>query len=129
MTKALAGVPATPFSAPAPIVPPKVAAAVAQAVRDAHRAPPTTVLPGPVGYVEQTPEGGPYVLPAPPSPVAASPVEPVQPAPPTTTTTLPPTTVPVTVPGETTTTEGPGGGGGDDGSTTTVPPGTTAVVG
>ena len=78
MSQALAGVPPTPFTQPAPIVPPQVAAALA--------APTTTttlpIEPGAPGYVEGTPLGGPYQVPA-PVPVAPEPV---------TTTTVPATT-------------------------------------
>jgi penicillin-binding protein 1A len=81
MTRALAGVPATPFSAPAPITPPVVAGAL----RGALASPPTTVGPGPAGFVESTPEGGPYVMAPEAPPVASPPVEPVQPYYPTTT--------------------------------------------
>jgi penicillin-binding protein 1A len=69
MSAALAGVPVTPFSAPAPIVAPK-AAAVLQEVGG-----PTTTLPvepGPPGSVDQTPAGGPYTYP-PTAPVAPPP--------------------------------------------------------
>lgn len=87
MGAALAKVPATPFTQPAPITPPQAAAALEQ------HGPPTTasVEPGPAGFVQPTPPGGPYRVPA-PTPVAP---------PPATTTTL--------APGETTTTV-PGGG-------------------
>jgi penicillin-binding protein 1A len=87
MGAALAKVPATPFTQPAPILPPQAAAALE------HHAPPTTasVEPGPPGFVQPTPPGGPYRVPA-PTPVAP---------PPATTTTL--------APGETTTTVAGGG--------------------
>jgi membrane peptidoglycan carboxypeptidase len=93
MAQALAGVPATPFTAPAPIVPPTAAAAL--------RANATTttvpVTPGPPGVVEGTPGGGPYQVPAP---------KPFAPPPPTTAppTTVPPTTTTTLPPGSTTTT-------------------------
>ena len=85
MSAALAKVPVTQFTQPAPITPPQAAPALQQ------RTPPTTasIEPGPPGFVAPTPAGGPYRVPA-PTPVAP---------PPATTTTLP---------GETTTP--PGGG-------------------
>ena len=85
MGAALAKVPATPFTQPAPIVPPQAAAALQQ------HAPPTTasVEPGPPGFVLPTPPGGPYRVPA-PTPVAP---------PPATTTTLAPGEPTTTVPG------------------------------
>jgi penicillin-binding protein 1A len=82
MLSALAKVPATPFTAPAPIVPPQVAAALQAA---AH--PTTTTVPiepGSAGSVVPTPLGGPYTVPA-PQPYAPEPVT----TPPPTTTTLP----------------------------------------
>jgi membrane peptidoglycan carboxypeptidase len=68
MQAALAGVPATPFSAPAPIVTPKEAAALRAQTT------PTTIgiEPGQPGFVEPTPSGGPYTVPA-PTPVAPPP--------------------------------------------------------
>jgi penicillin-binding protein 1A len=84
MSAALRGVPVTPFSAPAPIVAPKAAAAL-QA-----RTTPTTVgiEPGVPSAVEPTPSGGPYQYPA-PTPIAPPPTTTVP-----STTTVPPTTVP-----------------------------------
>jgi penicillin-binding protein 1A len=88
MTAALAGVPATAFDAPAPIVPPAPAAALSPTT--------TTTLPspepGPSAPVQGTPEGGPYVE---PPPVVHAPI------PVTTTTTT------TTVPASTTTTSSP----------------------
>ena len=81
MSQALAGVPVTPFTQPAPIVPPEQAAALAAPTT-------TTTLPvqaGPPGSVDGTPAGGPYQVPAP---------EPVAPEPPPPTTQAPPTTQP-----------------------------------
>jgi penicillin-binding protein 1A len=81
MSHALAGVPVTPFTQPAPIVPPQQAAALAVPTT-------TTTLPvqaGPAGSVEGTPAGGPYQVPAP---------EPAAPEPPPPTTQPPPTTIP-----------------------------------
>ena len=106
MSTALAGVAATPFTEPAPIIPPQQASAL-------HAAPPTTlpIEPGPPGAVQGTPAGGPYQVPAPPfgapEPVTTTTV------PPTTTTTVPPTTTtPTTAPapagGSTTTTTSAG---------------------
>jgi penicillin-binding protein 1A len=103
MSNALAGVPATPFTEPAPIVPPKAAPALAPT--------PTTVAPiqaGTPGSVEQTPPGGPYQVP-PPTIVAPAPVTTTVPPPPTSTTTTS-TTVPA-APGTTTTTSIPPGAG------------------
>jgi penicillin-binding protein 1A len=100
MSQALAGVPVTPFTQPAPIVPPQQAAALA--AQATTTIPP--VVPGPPGYVEGTPVGGPYEVPAP---------VPVAPEPPTTTTLPPPTTTSTT-----STTVPPAGGGG--GNTTTT---------
>ncbi len=84
MSQALAGVPATPFTQPAPIVPPRQAPVLKPA--------PTTTLPvepGPPGVIQGTPPGGPYQVPAPtfsvPEPVTTT-------VPPTTTTTVPTTT-------------------------------------
>ncbi|HVA72962.1 MAG TPA: transglycosylase domain-containing protein [Acidimicrobiales bacterium] len=87
MSAALAKVPVTPFTQPAPIVPPQQAAAL-----QAH-GPTTTVgiRPGEPGVVEPTPAGGPYRIPA-PTPYAPPPA-----TNPTTTTTVP---------------SGGGGGGG-----------------
>lgn len=97
MSAALANVPVTPFSAPAPIVTPTEAAALQQAQHVT-----TTTLgiePGAPGYVEPTPNGGPYQVP-PPAPSAPPPA-----------TTAPPTTQPAnttttstTIPSTTTTT-------------------------
>lgn len=82
MQLALQNVPVSPFSAPAPILTPQEAAAL-QAPRTT-----TTVVvgPGPGGYVQPVPDGGPYVYPASP-PVAAPPTNPT-----TTTTTVRSTT-------------------------------------
>ena len=87
MQMALAGVPATPFSSPAPIVPPQEAAAL----QAPHTTTTVPIRPGYGGVVEQTPTGGPYVYPATP-PVAAPP-----------TTVPPPTTTTTTVPASSTT--------------------------
>jgi membrane peptidoglycan carboxypeptidase len=91
MSQALAGVPVTPFTQPAPIVTPQQAAALAAPTT-------TTTLPvqaGPPGSVEQTPAGGPYQVP-PPEPVAPEPPPPTTEAPPTTrpSRATPPTTRP-----------------------------------
>jgi penicillin-binding protein 1A len=80
MSQALAGVPVTPFTQPAPIVTPQQAPELA--------APSTTttlppIEPGAPGSVEGTPTGGPYQVPA---------LLPVAPEPPPTTTIPPPTT-------------------------------------
>jgi penicillin-binding protein 1A len=97
MSQALAGVSVTPFTQPAPIVPPQQAAALAAPSTT------TTTLPvqaGPPGSVEGTPLGGPYQIPAP------TPDVPVPPPP----TTLPPPTTrppPTTVPRATTSTTRP----------------------
>jgi penicillin-binding protein 1A len=105
MTTALAGVAATPFTEPAPIIPPHPASAL-------HAAPPTTlpIEPGPPGVVQGTPPGGPYQVPPPtfgaPEPVTTT-------VPPTTTTVPPATTTPTTAP--------PGGGS----TTTTTTAGAT----
>ncbi len=111
MTTALAGVAATPFTEPAPIIPPHQAPAL-------HAAPPTTlpIQPGPPGVVQGTPPGGPYQV----SPPAFGAPEPVTTTVPPTTTTVPPTTVPPTT---TTPTTAPGPGGG---STTTATTASTA---
>jgi penicillin-binding protein 1A len=90
MTQALAGVPATPFTQPAPIVPPQPAAALAAASTTTTTLP---VEPGAPGSVEGTPLGGPYQVPAP---------VPAPPEPPPTTTLPAPTTTP---PSTTTTTQ------------------------
>lgn len=89
MSAALAKVPVTPFTQPAPIVPPQQAAAL-----EAH-GPPTTIgiRPGEPGVVEPTPQGGPYRIPA-PTPYAPPP--PTNPT--TTTTTIPTTTTSSSVP-------------------------------
>jgi penicillin-binding protein 1A len=101
MSQALAGVPVTPFTQPAPLVTPQQAPALA--------APSTTttlppIEPGPPGSVEGTPTGGPYQVPAP---------LPVAPEPPPTTTIPPPTTTTTTTRPATTTTSTsvPGTGG------------------
>jgi penicillin-binding protein 1A len=82
MQLALANVPVTPFSAPAPILTPPEAAAL--------QAPQTTttvvVTPGASGAVDSVPDGGPYVYPVTP-PVASPPTVAT-----TTTTSVPPTT-------------------------------------
>jgi membrane peptidoglycan carboxypeptidase len=102
MSQALAGVPVTPFTKPAPIVAPKLAPALASA---AHAQP---IEPGPAGVVQGTPPGGPYLVPA-PIPYAPEPVT-------TTTSSLPAGTTTTTVP------SGGGGGGGPPGTTTTTVP-------
>jgi penicillin-binding protein 1A len=87
MGAALAKVPATPFTQPAPITPPVAAPALQQ-----HGPPTSAVIqPGPAGLIQPTPPGGPYRIPA-PTPVAP-----------------PPDTTTTTVPGESTTVP-PGGG-------------------
>lgn len=90
MKVALAKVPATPFTQPAPIIPPQQAAAL-----QAH-GPTTTVgiRPGEPGFVEPTPSGGPYRIPA-PNPYAP-----------------PPQTSSTTTTTTTTVANGGGGGGG-----------------
>ncbi len=104
MTRALAGVPATPFTEPAPIVAPRAASAL--------QAAPTTTLPiepGPPGSIQGTPVGGPYQVPPPTFGVPA----PVSPTVPSTSTTVAPststtsTTVPRQPPRSTTTTTAP----------------------
>jgi penicillin-binding protein 1A len=99
MNQALAGVPVTPFTQPAPIVPPQQAPALA-APSTPSTIPP--IEPGPPGSVEGTPTGGPYQVPA-PLPVAPEPPPPTTIPPPTTTTTNPPrpatTTTSTSVPG------------------------------
>ena len=102
MSQALRGVPATPFTEPAPIVPPQPAAALASG--------PTTTVPvepGAPRYIPGTPVGGPYQVPA-PAPAAPEPVTTTTSPPPTTTTTS--TTVPSPGPGSSTTTTTSGGG-------------------
>ncbi|MBV9661993.1 MAG: penicillin-binding protein [Acidimicrobiales bacterium] len=99
MSAALANVAATPFTEPAPIVPPQVAAALQQAAHATTTVPP--LQPGPPGYVEPTPIGGPYSIPPAP-PIAPPPIT----APPPTITAPPPTTT--TLPSSTTSTTGPG---------------------
>ena len=61
MSAALAKVPATPFTQPAPITPPVAAPELQQ------HGPPTTAVvePGPADLVQPTPAGGPYRIPAP----------------------------------------------------------------
>jgi penicillin-binding protein 1A len=88
MSQALAGVPATPFTEPAPIVPPHAAPILQPA--------PTTslpVAPGPPGSVQGTPSGGPYQIPPPsfgvPPPVTTTVPPPSTTAAPTTSTTAP----------------------------------------
>ncbi len=100
MSQALAGVPATPFTEPAPIEAPRAAPALRPA--------PTTTLPvepGPPGSVQGTPEGGPYQIPPPyfgvPQPVTTTVPPPSTTAAPTTSTT--PTTAPRPGAGSTTT--------------------------
>jgi penicillin-binding protein 1A len=107
MTAALQNVPATAFNAPAPIVPPSVAAPLQQAQ---HQTTTTVgILPGSPGAVEQTPAGGPYQYPAP---------TPVAPPPPTT---VPPSTTTTTRPEQSTTTSST--------SSTTVPPTSATTFG
>ncbi len=77
MTRALEGVSATPFSQPAPIIPP----AVAKALQTPTTAVPATVVPRPEQVIG-TPLGGPYEE---SPPTAAAPPAPT----PTTTTTVP----------------------------------------
>jgi hypothetical protein len=100
MGLALASVPATAFSAPAPIYTPQEAAALQAASTTTTTG---VVQAGPAGEVQSTPLGGPYVQPVTP---------PVAPPPPTTTTTS--TTIPDTsttlFPGDTTTSSPPGTG-------------------
>jgi penicillin-binding protein 1A len=106
MSAALQNVPATPFNAPAPIVPPTVAAPLRQAQ---HQTTTTVgILPGAPGAVEGTPAGGPYQYP-PPTPLA--------PPPPTT---VPPPATTTTLPKQTTTTSS---------STTTTVPAATSTTG
>jgi penicillin-binding protein 1A len=100
MSAALVGVPATPFSAPAPIVTPQAAAVLQQ-----HQTTTTLgILPGTPGSVEPTPPGGPYQYPPP---------VPLPPPPPTTAppVTVPPSTTTTTTPAATTTTTTTGGSG------------------
>ncbi|HET9076706.1 MAG TPA: transglycosylase domain-containing protein [Acidimicrobiales bacterium] len=84
MQLALANVPVTPFSAPAPLQTPAAAAALQ------GRATTTTagIAPGGSGYAQPTPDGGPYTAPAP---------TPVAPPPPTAATTTTSTTTSTTV--------------------------------
>ena len=91
MAAALAKVPVTPFTQPAPIVPPQEAKALAD------RGPTTTVgiRPGAPGTAEPTPAGGPYRIP-PPTPVAPPP--PTSSTTTTTTTTVPSNNGPPTTP-------------------------------
>jgi penicillin-binding protein 1A len=103
MTQALAGVAATPFTEPAPIVAPH-AAPVLQAA-------PTTTLPvqpGPAGVVQGTPQGGPYQVPPPtfgvPEPVTTTVPPPTTTAPPPPSTSTTSTTAPTRPGGSTTTT-------------------------
>jgi penicillin-binding protein 1A len=106
MTQALAGVPATPFTEPAPIVAPHAAPVL-------HAAPTTTlpVQPGPAGVVQGTPEGGPYQVPPPtfgvPEPVTTTVPPPSTTAPPPTSTSTTSTTVRNRPGGSTTTTSPP----------------------
>jgi penicillin-binding protein 1A len=108
MAQALAGVPITPFTQPAPIIPPQVAAAL----RAATTTTTVPITPGAPGNVEGTPLGGPYQLPA-PVPVAPQPVTTTT-VPPTTTTTKPkhPTSTTSTTVSPATTTPTPPGTGG-----------------
>ncbi|MBO0729686.1 MAG: penicillin-binding protein, partial [Acidimicrobiaceae bacterium] len=100
MTQALQGVPATPFSQPAPIVPP----AVAKALQSPSTTTQPTVVPGNSGFISGTPTGGPYTespsqVPPPPAPLPA-----VTTPPPAST--VPPASTPstTTAPSSTTTT-------------------------
>lgn len=87
MEAALNGVPATPFSAPTPLVTPQEAAAL-----EAPRSTTTVAIePGYAGQVQQTPVGGPYVYPA-SSPVASPPTTTAPSTTTSTTTTEPSTT-------------------------------------
>jgi penicillin-binding protein 1A len=120
MQAALAKVPVTPFSAPAPLVTPQEAAALA----NPHSTTSVPIQPGAAGSVELVPLGGPYVFTAPP-PVATPPSSTTVPT--TTTTTTTTTTAPATTTtsSSTTSTTGPppagGGGGGPPGGG--APPG------
>jgi penicillin-binding protein 1A len=102
MSQALAGVPVTPFTQPAPIVPPQQAPALAASPTTTTIAP---IQPGPPGSVQDTPTGGPYQVPA-PLPVAPEPPPPTTIPPSTTTTTRPPRPAPTTT---STSVPGPGG--------------------
>ncbi len=100
MSQAVAGVPVTPFTEPAPIEAPRAAPALRPA--------PTTTLPvepGPPGSIQGTPEGGPYQIPPPlfgvPPPVTTTVPPPSTTAAPTTSTTS--TTAPRHGAGSTTT--------------------------
>jgi penicillin-binding protein 1A len=104
MSQALAGVPATPFTQPTPIIPPHQAAALAAPTTTTTTLP---VQPGPAGSVQGTPVGGPYQVPA-PVPVAPEPTT-------TTSTTAPPPTT-TSVPTTPTTRRARGGA-----TTTTTP--------
>jgi penicillin-binding protein 1A len=103
MSRALSGVPVTPFTEPAPLVAPSPAPVL-------RPAPTTTVPvePGPPGSIQGTPAGGPYQIGPPtfgvPEPVTTT-------VPPTSTTVAPSTSTP-----STTSTTAPGG---TQGSTTT----------
>lgn len=110
MSTALAAVPSTSFTSPAPIVTPQAAAVLQQ------HATTTTVpiVPGAPGVVQPTPPGGPYQYPA-PTPYAPVPASPT---PPTSSTTAAPTTtttVATSVPTSTTRPPNVAGGGGGGG--------------
>ena len=95
MQAALANVPATPFSAPPPLVAPRTAPELQHNSASAT----VPVQPGQPSYAAPSPSGGPYTVPA-PAPTAPPPAT----APPTTPT--PPSSL---VPTTTTTTSLPGG--------------------
>jgi penicillin-binding protein 1A len=103
MTEALAGVPATPFTQPAPITPPAPVAVLSHPTTTTTRPP---ILPGYPSRAQDTPAGGPYQLPPPsvsaPAPVTTSTAVATTttvPASTTTTSTLTTTTTPTTAPG------------------------------
>jgi penicillin-binding protein 1A len=109
MLQALAGVPATPFTQPAPITPPAPVAVLSQRTTTTTTRPP--VLPGYPSPAQGTPIGGPYQDTS-PSVYAPAPV---------TTTTTVPTTTTVSAPTTSTTLSG-GPGSGPPGATTTTSP-------
>lgn len=95
MLRALANVPVTPFTQPAPIRAPRAAPALSQ------RTSPTTagIRPGPPGSVLPTPIGGPYQVPAPTPYAPPPPTSTTLPVEQPTTTTTAPTTPSSSPPG------------------------------
>jgi penicillin-binding protein 1A len=117
MTRALRGVPVTPFTQPAPVVTPHPAAAL----RPRQTTTTAPIEAGPPGSVQSTPPGGPYVVPATP-PIAPEPLTTTTTTPATTTTTIPPASTSSTLPPPATSL--PGQGTGSTTTTTTPPSGT-----